>query len=325
MWAVGSLHARAEEAYYQRSAPFSGRAMDVAKHLVRCPDRACASIRSAGLAIFLGVGAIAIAMPVPVAAQEAPGGRATASRQAAPRATSARATAQRSDAAAARRARARRAARRARGQSEETPERLRAEARPVLTAVAPTATRPVPPPPTEAPAPPPPPLVIECINGGAVFELTPETDQGGFDETDLAIARTAFAHREGGREHDIHPRLLDLVYQTMRHFGATKVELISGYRAGRGRSRHFHGRAIDMRIPGVSNRDLAEHLRTLGFVGVGIYTRSGFVHLDVRSRSYFWVDRSLPNRPSRPRPHLRTLWDRMDAEARARGVEPTPE
>ena len=34
--------------------------------------------------------------------------------------------------------------------------------------------------------------------------------------------------------------------------------------------------------------------QVLGFVGVGVYPVSGFVHLDVRERSYFWVDTSGP-------------------------------
>ena len=161
------------------------------------------------------------------------------------------------------------------------------------------------------------------VNGGGEVLLSPERDDGGFGDDDLLAASAALAHRIDGSTHDIESRLLDLVYQAARHFRAPWVYVISGYRPGRGTSRHAHGRAIDFVLPGTSDRRLAAWLRRLGFVGVGIYTTSGFVHLDVRERSYFWSDSSGPREDNRERPMLRELWGRYDREARREGVEPT--
>jgi uncharacterized protein YcbK (DUF882 family) len=172
-----------------------------------------------------------------------------------------------------------------------------------------------------------PPLVLRRAHGGARFTLTPATGAGGFDAADLEMARRAFAWREDDfrSEHPVSTRLLDLVYRTMRHFDANEIELISGFRDGRTTSRHSHGRAIDFIVPGVQQAELAAYLRTLGFVGVGIYPRTGFVHLDVRSESYFWVDRARSGRRGRVRPILGNLAAQADAEARARGEAPDQE
>jgi Bacterial protein of unknown function (DUF882) len=174
------------------------------------------------------------------------------------------------------------------------------------------------------PAPTVPPLVFFRAHGGATFTLTPSTAGGGFDAAAVEIARQAFAWRNDDfqSQHAVSTRLLDLVYQTMRHFNATQVEIVSGFRDGRSTSRHSHGRAIDFTIPGVTMTALAEHLRSLGFVGVGIYPRSGFVHLDVRATSYFWVDHSGAGRRGRVRQILAGVAQRADQAAIARGEAP---
>lgn len=171
----------------------------------------------------------------------------------------------------------------------------------------------------------PPLLVLQPVGSGARATLTPETAEGGFDAEDLRRASEALAARSGAM-HEIHPRLVALVYRAVRHFRAPYVHVISGYRdTARPTSRHAQGRAIDLVLPGVSDRRLASWARTLGFVGVGIYPTSGFVHLDVRSRSHFWSDSSGPGQPSRERPMLAAQVGRSDAAARRRGEEPTPE
>lgn len=168
----------------------------------------------------------------------------------------------------------------------------------------------------------PPPLVLRPVRG-EVGSLTPASSEGGFDTVALAAAARALAHHEDGSEHPIEPRLIELVYQAARHFRAPYVIVISGYRPGRASSRHAHGRAIDLVLPGVPDRRLASWARRLGYVGVGIYPVSGFVHLDVRERSYFWSDASGPGEPHRERAILRTTWARADRDARRAGFEPT--
>jgi hypothetical protein len=169
-----------------------------------------------------------------------------------------------------------------------------------------------------------PPLVLAPIDahGGERVTLIPSTDEGGFSEEQQKAAAQAFSPLGRKKPHPVSPRLLDLVYRAMRHFDAPLVHLISGYRADRAGSRHTQGRAIDMVLPGVSNEELAAYVRQFGFVGVGIYPKSGFVHLDVRDKSFFWVDNSLPNERCRPEPTLLGEAKVMDARARDRGEQP---
>jgi Bacterial protein of unknown function (DUF882) len=163
-------------------------------------------------------------------------------------------------------------------------------------------------------------LVLSPVGTALPQELMPLTEEGTFDTLALEHAAVALADKHTGATHPIEPRLLDLVYQASRHFRAPKVHVVSGYRDETGGSRHAQGRAIDIALPGVTDRQLAAHLRKQGFVGVGLYTRSGFVHLDVRERSYFWVDTSAPNQRSRPRAILSQSAQRYDMLARQRGV-----
>lgn len=169
-----------------------------------------------------------------------------------------------------------------------------------------------------------PPLVLAPIDahGGERVTLIPAGDNGGFSEEQQSQAARAFSPLGRKKPHPVSPRLLDLVYRAMRHFDAPLVHLISGYRADRAGSRHTQGRAIDMVLPGVSNEELAAYVRQFGFVGVGVYPKSGFVHLDVRDTSFFWLDQSLPNERCRPEPTLMGEAKSMDQRARDRGESP---
>jgi hypothetical protein len=77
-------------------------------------------------------------------------------------------------------------------------------------------------------------------------------------------------------------------------------------------------------VPGAKDDDVARFARDLGFVGVGVYPSSGFVHIDVRDRSYFWVDASGPGKRNRERGILGDLAKKADAQALSRGERPTP-
>jgi hypothetical protein len=79
------------------------------------------------------------------------------------------------------------------------------------------------------------------------------------------------------------------------------------------------GRAIDLVVPGASDEEVAKFAREQGFVGVGVYPVSGFLHVDVRERSYFWVDKSGPGKRSRTRGILTDVAAKSDAAAIARG------
>lgn len=168
----------------------------------------------------------------------------------------------------------------------------------------------------------PPPLLLRPIWMERTFRLEPQDEQGGFSEDALRTAARALASKDGGDTVPIHPRLVELLYDAMRHFDSPFVWVISGYREEGGDSRHTRGRAVDIVLPGVEDRALARHLSWQGFVGVGYYPNSGFVHVDVREHSYFWIDRSLPGRRSRHRPILRGRAAKADRRARRRGIEP---
>lgn len=95
-------------------------------------------------------------------------------------------------------------------------------------------------------------------------------------------------------------RLLQLLFRTAYHFQASEIELVSGYRRPWRYAEGFHGkaRAIDFRLVGVDAREVAAYLRGLPRVGVGLYThpRTRWVHLDVRDRSYHWIDGTPPGK-----------------------------
>jgi uncharacterized protein YcbK (DUF882 family) len=166
-------------------------------------------------------------------------------------------------------------------------------------------------------------LALRTVNRGEFLAIAPSRDGAGFDSMDLD--RVAHLLRAAtGDEHPVDPRTLALVYRIQTHFDAPEIRVVSGYRVPRPRSHSNHGkgRAIDLIVPGVADEDVAKFARETGFVGVGVYPRSQFVHVDVRPRSYFWVDTSGPHMKNRERGILGDLAARSDAEALARGQTP---
>ena len=162
-----------------------------------------------------------------------------------------------------------------------------------------------------------PPLELRVHSNGKTFVLRPATPQGDFDEAQLQIAKDAF-NSWGPTP---HPRTLKLVYAAALHFNAPYVTLISGVRKDRGGSRHSHGLAADIVLPGVADEDLAAFFRAQGFCGVGTYPHSGFVHIDTRDHSYFWIDSSRPNQHGRVVQVRKSESEAADAAAVARGNE----
>jgi uncharacterized protein YcbK (DUF882 family) len=160
------------------------------------------------------------------------------------------------------------------------------------------------------------------INTKERIELSPLRDDGGFAAEDMVRASHALRDPRTDDECAIAPRLLDLTYQVEQHFHAKAVRVLSAFRKARGRSKHGKGRAVDFVVPGVRDEEVARFARTIGFVGVGLYPRSGFVHLDTRSRSYFWVDGSGPGQRSRMFQVFAKVAAASDANATQRGETP---
>jgi uncharacterized protein YcbK (DUF882 family) len=166
-------------------------------------------------------------------------------------------------------------------------------------------------------------LVLTTINRNETLAVATFDDEGGFSAADLE--RLAYLLRSAeGAQNPMDPRTLGLVYRIQRHFDVPEIRVVSGYRLPKpaSHSNHGLGRAIDLIVPGVTDEDVAKYARQFGFVGVGIYPTSQFVHLDIRTRSYFWVDTSAPHRRNRERGILRDLAAKSDAAALARGQTP---
>jgi uncharacterized protein YcbK (DUF882 family) len=169
-------------------------------------------------------------------------------------------------------------------------------------------------------------LVLAAINTQERVEIASKSPAGGFAAYDLDRAAKLLREPSSGNQHPIEPRLLDLAYRIQTHFGAQEIRIISGYRTPRpnNASNHGKGRAMDMIVPGTTDDEVAKWARELGFVGVGIYPTSGFVHVDVRDRSYFWIDSSAPGKRTRERGILGDLATKSDAAALVRGERATP-
>ena len=97
----------------------------------------------------------------------------------------------------------------------------------------------------------------------------------------------------------IDPRLATLIGMVSDHFGGRPIHVVSGFRPYTSTqftkdSNHNHGRALDFNIPGVPNTIVRDFCRTFRNAGVGYYPNSSFVHLDVRTTKFFWIDYSRP-------------------------------
>ncbi len=166
-------------------------------------------------------------------------------------------------------------------------------------------------------------LALTTVNRGESLAIPAESDEGGFASADLD--RVAHLLRAAsGDEYPIDPRALALIYRIERRFAVPEICVVSGYRVPKpgSHSNHGKGRAVDVVVPGVADEEVARFVREVGFVGVGVYPNSQFVHIDVRPRSYFWVDYSGPHAKNRERGILGDLAAKSDAAALERGQLP---
>ena len=95
--------------------------------------------------------------------------------------------------------------------------------------------------------------------------------------------------------------LYEKMYHLQQLFNTNKpLYVISGYRSPSSNaslhdlshsvaenSLHMQGKAVDIRIPGVSHRDLHKAALAMGSGGVGYYPKDGFIHIDTgRTRQW---------------------------------------
>ncbi len=131
-------------------------------------------------------------------------------------------------------------------------------------------------------------------------------EDGTFSDDALDQLNHLFRCKRTDTEKTINPHLFEMLSRVYDHFGK-RIELVSGFRnQTRTSSFHFHGSASDIRIPGVSDTELHKFIASMdaGGMGLGIYPRAGFVHVDIRPEpSYRWVDYSPPGTQDMGHPH----------------------
>lgn len=119
---------------------------------------------------------------------------------------------------------------------------------------------------------------------------------GTFDDAALAKLDELFRCRATGEVRAVRPELYEHLSRIYDHFGGKRIVLVSGFRFNeRDSSRHFHASAMDIKIQGVSIREMYQYAESLdgGGMGIGIYPNSGFIHVDLRAPgdpSYRWTD-----------------------------------
>ena len=132
-------------------------------------------------------------------------------------------------------------------------------------------------------------------------------EDGSYNIDALKAITHLFRCKRTEAEKDIEPRLLTILSHIYDHYNKP-LELLSGFRNQRKTtSYHYKASASDIRIEGVHPKQLRAFAETLdsGGMGIGLYPRSMFVHVDVRPPpSYRWVDYSTsdPDSPDKKPP-----------------------
>jgi uncharacterized protein YcbK (DUF882 family) len=125
--------------------------------------------------------------------------------------------------------------------------------------------------------------------------------QGEYDPMALAKLRVFMADWRDGKQHDLDPQLMDVLWRIQQATGSTETwEVISAYRSpetnellrsrSKGvakKSQHLVGAAIDVRLRGLDLDVLRDAAKTLKLGGVGYYAGSDFVHVDT-GRVRYW-------------------------------------
>ncbi|HUD53367.1 DUF882 domain-containing protein [Parvibaculum sp.] len=136
-------------------------------------------------------------------------------------------------------------------------------------------------------------LELHNIHTGESFATTYWAD-GAYVPGAMAGIRKVLRDHRDGSEHDIDPRLLDLLAALRGRLDTTaRYEVISGYRSPHSnglmhkassgvakRSLHMEGRAIDIRVPGRDLKLVHKAALALKSGGVGYYPKNDFVHVD---------------------------------------------
>lgn len=105
-----------------------------------------------------------------------------------------------------------------------------------------------------------------------------------------------FQCKDGTDKVLIDDKLIDLLQKIRDHFAAP-VTITSAYRTaahnkavgGSTYSKHMSGQAADIKVSGVSPKEVARYCERIGVKGIGLY--SSFTHVDTRSVKSYWKHR----------------------------------
>lgn len=168
--------------------------------------------------------------------------------------------------------------------------------------------------------PPPPPsghIEMHVLASKEDLSVDIFNDDGSYDNDALKELDHALRCKRTESEKSIDPRLYVMLSHVYDHF-QKPLELVSGYRNQRREtSFHFRGSASDIRIEGVQPKKIREFAATLdsGGMGIGLYPRAHFVHIDVRPLpSYRWIDNARPN-PNSPDKRPPRGWKRKKLQS----------
>ncbi len=118
---------------------------------------------------------------------------------------------------------------------------------------------------------------------------------GGYLPESLSEINYLLRDHRANQIYQMDPKLLHLLYDLKGLLGASQpFHVISAYRSPATnamlsqhsnkvakKSLHMQGKAIDIRLPGVDIKHLHRAALSLKGGGVGLYSRSDFIHLDV--------------------------------------------
>ncbi|MFO8071367.1 MAG: DUF882 domain-containing protein [Polyangia bacterium] len=169
-------------------------------------------------------------------------------------------------------------------------------------------------------------LIFYAVNHGERIRVFPFLPDGTLDPEALERISHVLRDRHNEAVHPVHPRLVKILYRLVDYFDSKQITVISGYReadVGEG-GHHSDGTAVDVALSGATLPRLAKKARRMGHVGVGYYPTAGFVHIDVRERSYFWADPSGPSYPGCPRQIMPKSAILFDSRWKPADDEPEP-
>jgi uncharacterized protein YcbK (DUF882 family) len=152
-------------------------------------------------------------------------------------------------------------------------------------------------------------IELYAVNFGETLTVDLYSPDGSYNQDALDQLNHFWRCKRTNTEKAIDPKLYEMLSRVYDHFGK-RLELVSGFRnQKRTSSFHFHGSASDIRIAGVPDKVLHKFVTSLdtGGMGIGIYPRAGFIHVDIRPEpSYRWTDYSPPGSSDMGHPHKKS-------------------